>query len=170
MELLKIKQMFKREQLMVIAAVAAVVIGGVYHFAGALKKNSALYDPRRAVEIQSFIGEETAKNIREMPSASDLYIVRHAGTRWVRNPFSYTVENVSKKKSHVRTIASQKPGFVYTGYMDTGKRKVAIIDGIEYLVGDPMEKKDFFVKSITSSRVLVKNRKDKSEYKIPLSE
>lgn len=44
---------------------------------------------------------------------------------------------------------------VYSGYIETAQRRVAIINGIEYVEGDQLDKSVFTVRHITPSQVTV---------------
>jgi hypothetical protein len=48
---------------------------------------------------------------------------------------------------------------------------VAVINNTEYVAGEPLvDKEGFFVKKISSSSVVIENRREKTEFEIPLSE
>ena len=170
--MLKMGLMFKRKQILVAAAVISVLIGCVYFFTGIPNKKEKSYNPMRAVEVQSFINEELARSAREMPNAFDLYIVRRAGTDWEGNPFSYKAALVRKTNipSDGEADSQKPPLFLYTGYIETENRKVAVIDNTECLAGDPLNREGFFVKKISPDRVIVEDRKEKKDYEIPLYE
>ena len=59
----------------------------------------------------------------------------------------------------------------YTGYMEMGDIKFAIINGLEYVAGDRLEKGDYIVSSITPSRVvIVTTGRSKKRYIFPIEE
>jgi hypothetical protein len=59
----------------------------------------------------------------------------------------------------------------YTGFMQMGDIKFAIINGVEYATGDRLEQGDYILRSITPSRVvIVSTGPSKKRYIFPLEE
>ncbi len=149
-----------------------VIIYGFYSLIMASRvKLAAPNSNMRAAELQSFVTQTTATIGSEMPSAYDIYVASRAGSPWESNPFYRKgwAENSGHSRSKDNT--SLQSLFVYSGYIETGTRKVAVINDTEYMAGDPLvDKKGFFVKKISPSSVLIENRKEKTEFTVPLSE
>jgi hypothetical protein len=149
---------------------AVVVLYGLYNLISASTVKPAAPEANmRAVELQSFITQMTATISSDTPSAYDRYVASRAVGMWGNNPFYRKGGAGDSIRSKDNT--SPQSFFVFEGYIETGSRKVAVINDNEYVVGDPlMDKEGFFVKRISPSNVLIENRIEKTEFKIPLSE
>ncbi|MGD8881179.1 MAG: general secretion pathway protein GspB, partial [Desulfobacterales bacterium] len=59
----------------------------------------------------------------------------------------------------------------YTGFMQMGDKKLAIINGVEYAAGDRLEQGDYILQSITPSRVvIVPTGRSKKRFIFPIEE
>lgn len=116
-----------------------------------------------AAQLREFL-TQSAGIARNMPRPFDVYVTDHAGGVWGQDPFSGG--GWTEEKSSV----SRRPSLVYNGCVEGGSRAVAVINNVEYVVGDQLEEKGFFVKRILPSRVLIEDRNDGSQFEVPLSE
>ena len=157
-----------KRQGIIFGVMALVILYGLYNLIIPSKVSMAAPDTNmRTVDLQSI----TATIGSEMPSAYDMYVASRAGSMWANNPFSRIYrKGRAKNSSSSKNNAALQPLFVFAGYLETGSRKVAVINDDEYMVGDPLDKKGFFVKKISPSSVLIENRKEKTVFEIPLSE
>jgi hypothetical protein len=107
------------------------------------------------VELQTFIAQ-AASDIRSLKTDFGTYVVSCAERPCARNPFF----------AQARASRSE---FSYTGYLEAGGRGLAIINQVEYQVGEELENRaGYFVKEITPSRVIIENRAAKIETAVPL--
>ncbi len=158
-----------KRQGIILSVMALVILYGLYNFIIASKVRLAAPDANmRAADLQSFITQTTATMGSEMPSPYDMYVASRAGSMWGSNPFYR--KGGAGYGSLSKGTASLQSLFEFSGYTERGSRKVAVINDNEYLVGDPLDKEGFFVKKISPSSVLIENRKEKTEFEIPLSE
>ncbi len=161
----------KKRQGIILSVMALVVIYGFYSLIIASRVKPAPNSNMKAAELQSFITQTSATIGSEMPSAYDIYVASRAGSAWENNPFYRKGPTEDFRRSRSKDNPSMQSLFVYSGYIETGTRKVAVINDTEYMTGDPLvDKKGFFVKKITPSSVLIENRNEKTEFKVPLSE
>ncbi len=65
-------------------------------------------------------------------------------------------------------VSSSK--IIYSGYVDSGKKKLAVINGLEYRVGEQLEMEGYILKGITPSKVLIVNKNTGNEMEIPIQE
>ena len=160
----------RKRQGIIFSVMTLVILYGLYNLIiGSKIKTAEPNATMRAADLQSFITQTTATMGSEMPSAFDMYVAGRAGSVWGGNPFyrKGAVENSSRTKDK----DSLQSLFIYAGYIETGSRKVAVINDTEYMVGDPLDDKEgFFVKKISPASVLIENRKDKTVFMVPLSE
>lgn len=89
---------------------------------------------------------------------------------WTPDPFlensSYKQWTQSKKAAmakHVAAVATEAPPavkkieFHYTGYLEAGGKKMAIVDGSEYQEGEKLEMKDYLLRSATPTGIIIEN-------------
>ena len=159
----------KKRQNIILGVMALVVLYGLYSLMIASKAKLAAPDAKiRAAELQSFITRTSAAIGSEMPSPYDMYVASRAGGIWGRNPFYRKI--VAKESSRSNEKTSMQSLFIFVGYIETGSRKVAVINDAEYVVGDQLDKEGFYVKKISPTSVLIEDRKEKTEFEVPLSE
>ena len=58
--------------------------------------------------------------------------------------------------------ANEKITFNYTGYMEYGRKKVAIINGLEYGEGEKLETPGYVLKAIFPGKVIIENTLEKA--------
>jgi len=161
-----------KRQGIILSVMALVILYGIYNLIVASKVKPAEPDANlSAADLQSFISQTTATIGGKMPSAFDMYVASRAGSMWESNPFYRKGGAEDSSRSRSKEIAPRQSLFVYSGYIETGSRKVAVINDTEYVSGDPLaDKEGFFVKKISPSSVVIEDRKEKTEFEVPLNE
>lgn len=94
-------------------------------------------------------------------SKEDNYIITRAESPWKQDPLT-TVEltdrpedEIKRQKQQVIQTTGPQLDVSYTGFMQMGDKKFAIIDGFEYAAGDELERGGFIVRSITPRQVVI---------------
>ena len=154
----------KLRQRIILGLVALTVLYGLYNLASSKLKISSPDLKARTAELQAFLQQTTVSTAKDTPSALDAYVVRRAVDEWSSNPFSGQAgsNGLEKQKEAVH--------FAYTGYVEMAGRRVAIINKLEYSLGDPLDKEGYFVKDISPASVLIENTTDKTEFEVPIKE
>ncbi|MDA8387911.1 MAG: hypothetical protein M0Z58_04500 [Nitrospiraceae bacterium] len=158
-----------KRQTIIVAAAIAVSLYGLFNL-GFSSSNAgrapSLPDAQaQAAEVKAFAARAYAEILKAQPSAFDVYVIKQAGRAWGRDPFSGNIFTGSGTAGE----PGPHPLFVYNGYVTRGGRKVAVIDNREYLAGQQLEKKGFFLKAISPSGVLIENDRGEAEFEIPIS-
>lgn len=155
----------KKRQGIILIAVVLAVIFGLYNFLIAPgKKHNAPDTQMQAKELQLFVAQTTEEVGRHLPLPFDTYIFSRAESKWEHNPFSWKAGFGNRGGTQEVSL------FTYTGFLELGNRRIAIINDVEYQAGERLEKEGFFVKKITPSSVLIKNKIENTEFEIPLFE
>jgi hypothetical protein len=163
-----------KQQIIILAFMVIAIIYGMYDFLLSKPKKTNIDQPAgNSAELSSFVSEFTAGITKELPKKLDTYIVSRAEAKWAGNPFSdtklYTSWKITKEPA-APVAAIQKNSFSYTGYMEGGARKIAIINGMEYSVGEALDIQGYSVKEIYPSKVVILNKRDKKIINVPLQE
>ena len=94
-------------------------------------------------------------------SKEDKYIISRAEAPWKQDPLT-TVEltdrpedEINRQKQQVTQTTGPQLNVSYTGFMQMGDKKLAIIDGFEYAAGDELAQGGFIVRSITPRQVVI---------------
>lgn len=158
-------------QIIILAIAALCVLYAVYELLiarPAAQKAKAAATESNAVEAQSFVKTISNDLMKHKVVGVDAYIAKRAEANWNKSPFwektSYR-EFVGKEEGGVAAIK-----IIYSGYVETGGKKVAIINSFEYVAGEKIDVEGYVLKQVTPSRVLVVNRETGSELYVPIQE
>jgi len=156
--------------ILAVAALGVVYAGYVYLIAPAINK-AKTNDQKQEISTPA----SSLKNdlIKDAEAGTEEYIIARAEANWGKNPF-VDRNSSSYKEWAVTQAASGASGsatkIIYSGYIDAGKMKIAIIDGLEYRVGEQLEMEGYVLKRVTPSQVLIVNKNTGSEIEIPIQE
>ena len=142
------------------------VIYGIYalFFEGKEKSSIASTASVSATEqlenLNAFIAK-VAEASRAGLSKEDKYIISRAESAWKQDPLT-TVEltdrpedEINRQKQQVIQTTGPQLNVSFTGFMQMGDKKFAIIDGFEYAAGDELAQGGFKVHSITPRQVVI---------------
>lgn len=113
-----------------------------------------------AGELKSFVSEITGKLDNEKVSMEHQHMIHQAGADWTKDPFIQSSAPLKKRQSPSGSALKKAskipaPRYVYSGYMQLGQTKLAIINGMEYAVGEKLPNKVYYVKTISTKRVVI---------------
>jgi len=168
--------MAKREKI-ILVIMSVVVAFAIYNFlfsSGAKKKPAV---PVAGVaEINKFI-IDVANSLKDDFSETNMYIISQARADWTQDPFwqikpPQEPKPEMKPEAHVESSAKSKPqeNRIYTGYLEMGEQKLAIINGAEYELGDELGKGGPVIKSIDPKQVILAVPETADEIILPLKE
>lgn len=157
-----------KRQLIILAIMAIVILFAAFdYFIGQPASKKAKIEAK-PVEIESFVNKITADIVKDNIAGVDSYIIKKAEMEWTKNPFW--------SRSEYREFAGSEAGdgmaakIVYSGFVDAGRKKMAVINGFEYEAGDALELNGYVLKSVTPSKILIVNRNTGSELTISIQE
>ena len=163
----------KREIIiLVIAALFILYAGYEYLIAGPASKKiiTSTSTSTESVNINTSITGITKDLGKDKITDFDAYVIRRMEADWGKNPFW-------KKDSYKAWVArdgaasgSVLAKIIYSGYVDSGKHKMAVINGFEYRIGEQLEIEGYVLKQITPSKVLIFNKNTGNKEDIPLQE
>jgi len=111
-------------------------------------------------DLKSFVAEITGKLANEKVTMEYQHMIRQADADWTKDPFIQSSEPLKKRLSQVGSTPkkpkkSVKPRYTYSGFIQLDDTRLAIINGIEYAVGEKLVNKAFYVKTISTNRVVL---------------
>ena len=124
-------------------------------------------------QLNTFI-TKVATTTKAGLSETEAYIIQQAESEWEQDPF-VSVETTREpqffeKKAAVEPI---KPDYQisYTGYMKMGDSRLAIINGMEYEVGEKIEPGGYLIRTITPKQIVLDSTKGKRKrFVLPLED
>jgi len=147
------------------------VVYGVYtvFFEGkrSVEPLAAIGSAKELENLNSFI-TKIAEASKAGISEADKYIIDRAETEWKQDPLisvnlTNRPESESQKSKEVTQVSIPDLKVSYTGFMKMGDKTFAIINGVEYAAGDPLEQGDYMVRSITPSQVVIVSARDSKQ-------
>ena len=159
----------KREIIiLVIAALFILYAGYEYLIAGPASKK--VKTSTESVNINTSSTGITKDLGKDKITDFDAYVIRRMEADWGKNPF--WKKDLYKEWGNREGVA--KSGvlakIIYSGYVDSGKNKMAIINGLEYRLGEELELEGYVLKQITPSSVLIFKKYTGNKEEIPLQE
>ena len=159
----------KRQLIIIGIAVIALFYGAYALFSGGKGQKNA---GQGALPGQNqYMSSITGDLMKNTFNIVDSYIIVRAEADWERDPFwerSFYKEWAGRDAA--KTAEDPAAKIIYSGYIDVGKKKMAVINGLEYSVGEQLEAGNYVLKKITASRVLISNRDTASELEIRIQE
>jgi hypothetical protein len=161
----------KRE--IIILAVAAVFIlyAGYEYLIGPTSKKVKTGASANSVKVDNFLNDIIKDLSKDKITDSDAYMISRMEADWKKNPFWKKDLYKAWVNREGRTQGSGALAkIIYSGYVDSGKNKMAVINGFEYRIGDELEIEGYVLKQITPSKIVIVNKYTESKEEIPMQE
>jgi len=170
-----------KRQMIILGVMVIAVLYALFDFVAPKKKSSAPDMAKRIAEMNTFVSDLTAGLGRDTTKNLTALIFSRAEKEWTQDPFLDAKSHrawIAAKAPPVKkagngaaaAAAAPKSEFTYSGFLDTGRKKMAIINGIEYSEGENLEIKGFALKSISPTKVVIENRGTGATVNVPLVE
>jgi len=157
----------KREKI-ILALMCVVILYGLYSFfleSPSGKKEAADVTRQEEMNRIGTLVTTVSVSLKEgMPSSVDAYIIKEAQKEWGKDPF-YTAYEAETEKT-----TAELPDFAYTGYVEYGSSRLAVINGVDYRVGESLELPGFVLLSVAPSKVVILDREGKRNITVPFKE
>ena len=159
--------MSKREKIIVGVMIFSILFALVYYLSPAVTGQGAKpADPYTGSE--KIIQEVAAELKKVTTSPTENYVIARAEAAWAKDPFYKKVMPAAPKAGPGGTGG---PDIVYSGYVDMGERKLAVINGNTYQVGEKLDFGGaFYLKSVEPLRVVIVDRQNQRNIVIKLKD
>jgi hypothetical protein len=129
-------------------------------------------------DLQKFVIDVAQKLQKTEPSEADQYKVEQASRNWQKDPFLRSVAALTAELERPAPVevpkaapkAEKKPDLRYSGFLQMGAKRMAIINGMEYEEGEMLPVSGYFIRSITPKSVVVGKIGDAKSHVLPLDE
>jgi len=123
---------------------------------------------RQLEALNTFI-TKVAEKSKSGPSKKQAYILQKAQADWKQDPFVQLQPNKVAEDTGPAPVLDDRVR--YTGFLQMGDTRLAIISGMEYEPGDRLEPGGFIIRSIFPNRVVVSPPgKNKKSMILPMEE
>ena len=161
--------------MIILGVMGVVILFAAYELFFAKGKKPVTVDTGKNItELNTFISEMTAAIGKDTPSPVDAYMIKRAEEGWARDPFyernTYKDWAVTKDPAQAGGASAQKNQFNYTGYVALGNKQIAIINGIEYGVGDALDVEGYILKKIHPSKIIIFNKESRRFFDVLLQD
>jgi len=165
-------------QIILLGVTLLAVLYGAYDFLFTGKKSAVTANAaKQGIDMGTFSSEITVTLAKDTPSPVDAYMIKRAEAAWLRDPFyeqnSYrqlTAADEPPPAVVAAAVSAEKSKFNYTGYVDMGRKKIAILNGNEYAVGDALDVDGYVVNGIYPDRIVIYHKETRQMLEIPLQE
>ena len=165
--------MSNREKIIVVGAVLALFYGIYVVFLEPSGQQPTFSTSSNQLDnLTSFINK-VVDATKEGISERDSDIIARAEKAWVRDPLVRMRKPVQDEQETEQAKQETQPEgmIIYTGYLEMGTTRLAIINGNEYATGDMLEQGGYIVRSISPSQiVLATTDGTKNMFIVPLQE
>jgi hypothetical protein len=158
-----------KRQIIILVIAALFILYAAYEYLIAGPAGKKVETGTNSPEINAFVNNLQNDLIKDITAGVDAYIIGRAEADWQRNPFweRHSYQEWAAREGAAGVSASK---IIYSGYVDSGKKKLAVINGLEYRVGEQLEMEGYILKEITPSKVLIVNKNTGNEVEIPIQE
>jgi hypothetical protein len=150
--------MSKREKIIVGLMAAALLYGGyTFLFSGSTGGKKKSYGQPQ-VAVNEFVADLIKRIQGADTTATATEILEKSSVKWQKDPFlvvkkSEASEEENEKEPEIVARGDLTGSFTYSGYMEMGKSKLAIVNGTEYEEGDQLDMQGASLKKISPGEV-----------------
>ncbi|MBN2515918.1 MAG: hypothetical protein JXC33_07790 [Deltaproteobacteria bacterium] len=165
--------MSRREKIIVFIAFLTVLYGAYDFFiVSPAKKSKSIpvvhsFTPvAKTVDMNKLVKEISDVLQENETIKAETYVAVSAEKEWKNDPFSAS-NALHSKNANVSIGRIKEIRLIYSGYLEVGKKKIAVINGMDYQIGDELEMNGYRVKHITPSSVTVVDTRRGGKITVP---
>jgi type II secretory pathway component PulC len=163
----------EKRQMIILAVMVIAILYGAYELFLTKKKGPPVDLAQKTADLKTFVtglttGIGTEKDVTAL-------IFSRAEKEWTQDPFLDTKSQLAWNQSRgaaqaAAGVGDKKIEFVYSGYLASGKRSMAVINGMEYREGEALDTAGFVLRSANPARVVIENRGTGATLNIPMQD
>ena len=169
--------MTKREKI-IVGVMCLTIVYGAYELLGTrgAKKAAPLPQANPTEELRKFVTDMTQKMVGDRMGNEYQQLVSQVAVEWTKDPFIHSITPIASKSSdpvvskQPADKATPTPSFVFSGFLQMGKTEFAIINGMEYAVGDVIDTSGHYLQSISAENIVIGRTNGVEKIQLPLSE
>ncbi len=149
--------------ILVITGILAVYTGYIYLFKS--PSDGGRDNPMQYGELKTFTEETSLLLNSGKLLEQGIYSIDQAESKWQRNPFFAHIIETEKEED----VVVEKT-FTYSGFLESGGTRIAIINGLEYEAGETLNEEGFVLQGVSPERVVIGIMGKKQTLSVPFSE
>ena len=149
--------MSKREKIILFVTVLAIGFGVYNFFIASPSKHARIETGKKLTGLNEIIADVTDQLNKAGLTEAEAFVIARAEAEWVKDPFLAT-RFTGRFGPSEPAAQAEEVIFTYTGYMEMGKKRLAVIHGLEYQTGEELDLGGYVVRSIHSDRVVIKGK------------
>jgi hypothetical protein len=163
--------MSKREKVILVIVLFVVICGSYEFFSPSSPKTSPVDNSGKSPAINDVIAGILQDVAGENLSQTQAYIINRTDTQWQSDPFLKTNESEKKiNDAEWDEPSKHKVNFTYTGYLELGDTRIAIINDREYGIGEELESGGYVIERIEPLRVIIRSKENRKAIIVPVKE
>jgi len=148
--------MAKREKIILSLMVLSVLLYGFYYFSNKPSDTGIGSPEKKEANLNKFVADIAVRLKKQDISRLDKHIIAMAKSKWAGDPFLRgELPLESQPKQELVETSALNVNFIYSGYMEMGDNRLAVINGMEYVVGEELNTGGFIVNSISPAQVVI---------------
>jgi hypothetical protein len=163
-----------KRQMIILGVMAIAVLYVAFDYLAPQKKIPGVDMAQKTAELKTFVTDLTAGLGKDSSKNLGTLIFSRAEREWTQDPFldskAYKSWSQVKVPAKEAGAAAPKIEFVYSGYLEVDRKRMAIINGMEYREGEGLDTKGYVLKSVSPSSVVIENRGIGATVNVPLLE
>ncbi len=165
----------KRSDFLFFVISVALLYGVYYLFIEPQAITTDRYVGKQSLELQAYMVEITTKLKKKSSSSVNSSIIERSEAVWLNDPFYDTISygELTMTEALVGAdSAAQREDFTYSGFLNTDVKKIAIINDLEYEVGETIVLTTgmYVLEDIHPTKVIIGNKVNKDSRVIHLQE
>ena len=169
--------MSTREKI-IVGLMCLTILYGAYEVlsSGSSKSRPAATNELTGNDLTNFVAEISKKLTTTNSERNNADAVLRAVSEWTKDPFIQSVQPLAAKPdvqiSPKKKVKKSTPALnlSYSGFLQVGDVRLAIIDGLEYAEGDAIGATGYYIRSISEQRVILGQISGKEIVRLPLQE
>jgi len=159
----------EKRQMVILAVMVIAILYGAYELLWTKKKGAPVDLAQKTSDLKTFVtGLTTGIGAEKDVTA---LIFSRAEKEWTQDPFLDSQSQKAWAQASAKAgIGDKKIEFVYSGYLGSGKKSMAVINGVEYKEGEALDIAGFVLRSVSPARVVIENRGTGATLDIPIQD
>ena len=160
--------MSKREIIIVFAALVAIMYAVYSLFIASSSKQITNDTTMKKAEAVRSIANFSAILDKDALTKTDIYIITRSEAEWEKDPFLKTELAKELKIPKQPVPLEEKISFTYSGYIEMGDKRMAIINDVEYETDDELELTGYIVERIDPLEVIISDIERQRKITVPI--
>ena len=159
-----------KRQMITLGVMAIAILYAAFVYLAPQKKIAGVDMAQKTAELKTFVADLTAGLGKDSSKNLGALIFSRAEREWTQDPFldSKAYKSWSQVKVTASEAAAPKIEFVYSGYLEVDRKRLAIINGMECRGGANLDTKGYVLKSVSPSSVVIEIRGIGATVNMPL--